>query len=143
MHAAEVPPAIQNHVFLPGENRPRPTVADQSLGEGQEKEFLADGGRKVPRSAKAPRVQLYVSRLGRRFTSPPTEPIRLELMPNHPDELKELYKTHALVMSKRLLLALKEAGVDNLDTYECEIFHRKTSFSTRDWIVANLIGLGD
>lgn len=80
-------------------------------------------------------------RLGRRFVSELPNPIVIKIMPGYPDDLVEMYYDDAIVMTKRLLKALQEAGVDNLDIYPCVIVNEETGFRTVDYVAVNLIGL--
>ncbi len=80
-------------------------------------------------------------RLGKRFEFKPPNPVVVKIMPGNPDDLIELYNDDALVMNKRLLAALQEAGVDNLDVYPCVIVNEGTGFRTEDYVAVNLIGL--
>jgi hypothetical protein len=80
-------------------------------------------------------------RFGRRFRTAPIEPIVIELLDTHSDQLLEMYKASAFVITKRLLRALEECGVGNLDVYETVIRHPVTKFETSDYVAANLIGL--
>ena len=80
-------------------------------------------------------------RLGRRFAAPVAEPIAIAIDPTHSDALLELYTIDALVMTRRLLTALGEAGVDNLDAYTAVIRNPKSGFATDDYVAVNLIGL--
>lgn len=80
-------------------------------------------------------------RMGRRFISELPNPVVVKIMPGNPDNLIELYNDDALIMHKRLLAALQEAGVDNLDVYPCVIINEGTGFRTEDYVAVNLIGL--
>lgn len=80
-------------------------------------------------------------RIGQRFAVPPVEPIHVTLDPTHSDRLLMLYKTDALLIPKRMLNALRAAGVDNLDAYSTIITHPATGVVTRDYVAVNLIGL--
>lgn len=80
-------------------------------------------------------------RLGRRFATPPQEPIPIAIDPTHSDDLLELYAIDALIMTRRLLEALGAAGVDNLDAYAAVIRNPETGFETGDYAAVNLIGL--
>ncbi len=80
-------------------------------------------------------------RMGRRFISELPNPVVVKIMPGDPDDLKEMYYNDAIIMSKRLLAALQEVGVDNLDVYPCVIINEGTGFRTEDYVAVNLIGL--
>jgi len=90
----------------------------------------------------APRPAGVVSwRLGRRFLQPLPEPLEFEMLETHSDQLLEFYNEQALVMTKRLLATLQEAGVDNLDVYAARIKHPVTGAIRTDYVAANLIGV--
>jgi len=80
-------------------------------------------------------------RMGRRLISKLPNPVVVKIMPGDPDDLKEMYYNDAIIMSKRLLEALQEAGVDNLDVYPCVIVNEGSGFRTEDYVAVNLIGL--
>ncbi|TQV85886.1 imm11 family protein [Aliikangiella coralliicola] len=80
-------------------------------------------------------------RLGRRFKKQPPNPVIVEISPGYPNDLKEMYYNDAIIITKRLLAALQEAGVDNLDVYPCIIVNEDTGFRTEDYVAINLIGL--
>ncbi|TQV85887.1 imm11 family protein [Aliikangiella coralliicola] len=80
-------------------------------------------------------------RMGKRFVSEIPNPIQVKIRPGYPDALKEMYYNDAIIMTKRLVEALQEAGVDNLDTYPCVITNEKTGFRTENYVAVNLIGL--
>src|SRR5438105_1748652 len=77
---------------------------------------------------------------GRRFRLPLPQPLEFELDTVHSDQLLEMDNTEALVMSKRLLSALQEAGVDNLDVYEAVIRHQGTGMVSHDYVAVNVVG---
>lgn len=79
--------------------------------------------------------------IGRRFSVPPAEPISFEMMETHDDRLLEFRKSDPPLMTKRLLEALQNSGVDNLDVYQTVITHPTTGFQTREYVAVNIIGL--
>jgi hypothetical protein len=88
--------------------------------------------------------------VGQKFKNPPPEPIELEIVfdpgvPEElrlPDDLPEFSNSSdALLMTKRLYQAFREAGVDNIDAYSTIIRNRYTGFETTDYIAGNLLGL--
>jgi hypothetical protein len=91
------------------------------------------------RAPKLPGVESW--RTGRRFPTPLPEPIEFELLETHSDRLLEMDNTDALIMTKRLLAALRDAGVDNLDAYQAVIRHPGTGAVTEDYVAVNVIGL--
>lgn len=94
---------------------------------------------KAPTKRIIPRGESWS--MGRRFSVPPTEPIELEMMPTHNDQLVEFITTNPQLMTKRLLNAFHKAGVDNLDAYKTIIRHPTTGFETSDYVAVNIIGL--
>src|SRR5947207_10152009 len=58
---------------------------------------------------------------GSLISVPVPEPLQLELDPNEPGLLKEMYNLEMLVMSERLVSALRHAGVDNLQVFRAVI----------------------
>jgi hypothetical protein len=96
-------------------------------------------GVRAPKKRIIPRGESWS--MGRRFSVPPSEPIELEMMPEHNDQLVEFFKPSPPVMTKRLLNALHKSGVDNLDAYKTIIRHPITDFETRDYVAVNIIGL--
>jgi len=80
-------------------------------------------------------------RMGRRLVSELPNPIQIKIRPGYSDNLKEMYYNDALIITRRLLTALQEAGVDNLDAYPCVIINEETGFRTEDYVAVNLIGL--
>jgi len=80
-------------------------------------------------------------RLGKKFEVEPPNPAIIKIMSGYPSDLVEMYYDDAIVITTRLLVALQEAGVDNLDTYPCVIVNEETGFRTEDYVAVNLIGL--
>ena len=79
--------------------------------------------------------------MGKRFPEPLPEPLEFTMLDTHSDQLVEFYSEDAILMTKRLLKALQEGGIDNLDVYRAVIRHPLTDFVTEDYVAANLIGL--
>ncbi|MCP4268424.1 MAG: hypothetical protein GY777_23085 [Candidatus Brocadiaceae bacterium] len=80
-------------------------------------------------------------RLGVSFTTPPPNPAVINIMAGYPCDLIEMYNEDAIIMTKRLLTALQEAGVDNLDVYPAIIKNEGAGFQTDNYVAVNLIGL--
>ncbi len=76
------------------------------------------------------------------FENPPPEPIVLKLRGTDEEGwvLGDLWLTPITVMSKRLLAALQDAGVDNLDTYAVELHDPVSGEVHTDFVAFNLIG---
>jgi len=80
-------------------------------------------------------------RVGQRFATPPTEPVQVSLNPTHSDQMLTYYDVDAILMTRRMLEALRAVGVDNLDAYNAIVRHPGTGFETRDYVAVNLLGL--
>lgn len=78
---------------------------------------------------------------GRPFESPPPEPIVLELRGTDEGDwvLGDLWLTPITVMSKRLLDAMRKAGVDNLQTYAAELHDPVRGEVYTDFVAFNLV----
>jgi hypothetical protein len=77
---------------------------------------------------------------GVRFTTPPPDPIEVEIDPDYDGELTEFTDEPLPLMSKRMLAALRQAGVNNLDTYRVVIRHPETKQTYDNYVAFNLIG---
>jgi hypothetical protein len=93
----------------------------------------------VDRAPKLPGVGSWMS--GQRFSGPVPEPIEFSLLDTHNDRMLEMDNTEALLITKKLLGALREAGVDNLDAYDAVIRHEGAGTVTTDYVAVNVIGL--
>jgi len=69
------------------------------------------------------------------------EPIRLEWDPYTGGPKLAFYKPMIPLMRKDLLVALGEAGIDNLDAYRAEICDQETGEADRNYMAVNIIGL--
>lgn len=80
---------------------------------------------------------------GSSFENPPPEPIVLKLRGTDEEDwvLGDLWLTPITVMSKRLLEALRNAGVNNLETYSVELRDPASVQVHKDFVAFNLIGL--
>jgi hypothetical protein len=79
--------------------------------------------------------------LGRPFPAAIPEPVVIELLETHTDRMREMDNTDGLVMTRRLLHALGDAGVDNLDAYAAVLVHPTRGSRNTDYVIANVIGL--
>ena len=77
---------------------------------------------------------------GSLITVPVPEPIQLELDPNEPGPLKEMYNLEMLVMSERLVSTLQTAGVDNLQVFRATIYDPNSGTRRNDYRVVNIVG---
>lgn len=74
------------------------------------------------------------------ITVPVPEPLEFELDPDEPGRLKEMYNLDMLLMSDRLVSALLQAGVDNLQLYRAVILDPSTGSRREDYRVVNIVG---
>lgn len=81
-------------------------------------------------------------RIGRRFTVPVPNPIVLDATPTggYDGPPMEMFRGRLLLMTERLVKALREAGVDNVDTYPAVLRNTETG-QTYAYVAVNLIGL--
>lgn len=78
---------------------------------------------------------------GVRMADPPPDPIELTWDPMREDGLrKAYYESSVVLMAKGLVLALREAGVDNLDTYPVIVRSTKNGDICGDYVAVNVIG---
>ncbi len=80
-------------------------------------------------------------RYGRPLVSPIPDPLVFHIKNGYPNDLKEMYNSDALIMTRTLITALQEAGVTNMDVYPCTIINENTGFSTDEYAAVTLIGL--
>jgi hypothetical protein len=77
---------------------------------------------------------------GTRFEDSPPEPVRAEVKPDYPGAMAELWDDPVPLMTKRLLTALQDAGVTNLDTYDAEIYDPTEDRTYDNYVAFNIIG---
>jgi hypothetical protein len=77
---------------------------------------------------------------GARFEDPPPEPVQAEVEPRYRGLMAEFWDSPLPLMTKRLLSALQEAGVTNLDTYTAEIFDSTENRTYDNYVAFNIIG---
>ena len=79
---------------------------------------------------------------GAPFDTPPPEPIPIGLRGTDEDDwvLGDLWLTPITVMSKRVLDAVRSAGVDNLDTFAVELVDPVAGKTYNDFVAFNVIG---
>ena len=71
----------------------------------------------------------------------PPSPLRLRVDPEIPgDLLLEYYEAPVPLMSKRLVDALQQSGVDNLDVYPAEIIDESSGDVIDSYFAVNIIG---
>lgn len=86
-----------------------------------------------------PQVESWMA--GRMITDPIPEPVRIPLDAENPGALLEMFKSDVLVMTDRLVAALEEAGVDNLQTYAAELVDPATNRVIGGYRLVNLVGV--
>jgi hypothetical protein len=74
------------------------------------------------------------------FRQPPPEPVQAEVKADYPGVMAEFWKAPVPLMTKRLLAALQEAGVMNLDTYQAEIYDVSQNAIYDNYVAFNIIG---
>jgi len=78
---------------------------------------------------------------GTRFEDPSASPLVMEWDPDTEDgERLAFYEGDPLLMTKELVVALQETGVDNLDTYETVIRSPSGKEDCHDYLAVNIIG---
>jgi hypothetical protein len=77
---------------------------------------------------------------GRRFENAIPEPLVFELDPDHPGVMRELYVSRIPLMRDDLVAALREAGVDNLDTYAALVRDPSTGEEHNNYKAVNIVG---
>ncbi|HYD52538.1 MAG TPA: hypothetical protein VEA99_07920 [Gemmatimonadaceae bacterium] len=79
---------------------------------------------------------------GQRFAAPPRAPIVVTCTPEGEAEgpPREMHDANLLLMSDRLVAALRGAGVDNIDTYPATLVHAQTG-ERWPYQAVNIIGL--
>ncbi|WP_437833865.1 imm11 family protein [Sorangium sp. So ce1153] len=81
---------------------------------------------------------------GARFSSAPPNPLELTWVPENEHGRRVAYYVHGpVLMAKRLIAALEEVGVDNLDTYPVMIRSTKGAPDCHDYLAVNIIGAMD
>jgi hypothetical protein len=78
---------------------------------------------------------------GSRFESPPPTPVEVTLNPEFPGLMMPMFDSGILLFSERMIKALTESGVDNLDLYDAVIRDVATGKSYREYKAVNIIGL--
>lgn len=67
-------------------------------------------------------------------------PLTIELLDDFGTRLPDIFDTGALVMSDRLVAALKRAGVDNIDTYSVVLTDQRRGAEFRGYQAVQVIG---
>jgi hypothetical protein len=77
---------------------------------------------------------------GRVITTTVPEPLTIEIDPDEPGDLLEMYQLEALIMSERLVSALIGAGVDNLQVFDARIVGPETGRVFKTHRIVNIVG---
>ena len=76
------------------------------------------------------------------WLKPPKEPLRIEIKEGREnDPFPTFLEEPVPIMSKKLLAVLKATGVDNIDSYEAELYYADGRLASTDYVVFNLIGV--
>ena len=67
-------------------------------------------------------------------------PLKFELDPQRPGKMKAMYETGILLMRNDLLLAIKAAGVDNLEVFNAIIIDPTTNAEHANYKAVNIVG---
>jgi hypothetical protein len=78
---------------------------------------------------------------GAQFTVPIPQPIRLSLDPSVPGELPLFFSFTIPLMHDKLILALRDAGVDNLDLFDAVVTHEPSGHQYHEYKAVNVIGV--
>jgi hypothetical protein len=78
---------------------------------------------------------------GARFKAPPSEPVVATIKEGYAGIMAEFWTNPVPVMTKRLLRALEQGGVTNLDTYRAEIHDPASGAIYHDHVAFNIIGV--
>lgn len=79
--------------------------------------------------------------LGRRISAPLPTPLRFAMHPTWGRDLLLFLGSQVPVMRKDLIAALREVGVDNIDTYDAIIYDPYNSRDVLDYQAVNIIGV--
>ncbi|MDG9672263.1 hypothetical protein ONV78_31315 [Hahella sp. CR1] len=92
-------------------------------------------------------IDWYYWRIGAVLPSPPPNPLKFTLKrlnPNawdHSPYMPSYFRAAAPIFSDELIAALEECGVDNLDTYNLDLFDPDNGQTYTNYKVVNIIGL--
>ena len=90
---------------------------------------------------KSPGLPLSVRWIsGQRHKTPITEPIRVELDDTYGTELPDFFDDNIVLMSERMIGALRAAGVDNFDVYQVELVDTNRNKVIADYQAVQIIG---
>ena len=77
---------------------------------------------------------------GSRFPDAPPVPVEVALNPDFPGLMMPMFDSGILLFSERMVNALHESGVDNLDVYDAVIRDIATGKTYADYKAVNIIG---
>lgn len=81
---------------------------------------------------------------GTRFTKPPPVPLVVTWDPRNEDGTRlSYYGSGTVLMRKDLVLALTNAGIDNIDTYPVVIESTQERPACKDYLAVNILGVVD
>jgi hypothetical protein len=107
-------------------------------------DLLADSDLGFPQSQVWKLPLLRVSWIsGARHVKHIPTPIEAHLNPEFSSVLHDAYHEFIPIWSNRLISALRQAGVDNIDTYDAVIRDPRIDLVTTDFKAVNIIGLVD
>lgn len=75
------------------------------------------------------------------FLKEPPTPIEFSISEEDKGAMKEMWEAPALVMTKKLAEALRNAGVANLDEYEAVITDVNSGQTHTDYVAVNVVGI--
>ncbi len=78
---------------------------------------------------------------GRRFDTPPQTPLQVDINPDFPGIMLPMFHTGILLMTGELVKALRECGVNNIDTYDALIRDVENNQRYDEYKAVNIIGL--
>jgi hypothetical protein len=83
-------------------------------------------------------VQSWMS--GQPLSAPVPEPITIDIDPDEPGSPLEMYELEALIVSDRLLRALRSSGVDNLQSFRVTLRGPQSGRVIEDYHIVNIVG---
>jgi hypothetical protein len=77
---------------------------------------------------------------GSAIIAPVPEPLEIEIDPDEPGLPLEMYELEALIVSERLLRAIQEIGVDNLQPYRARLIGPESRRVFEGYFLVNVVG---
>ncbi|EYF02874.1 hypothetical protein [Chondromyces apiculatus] len=78
---------------------------------------------------------------GHRFEDPPPEPVQVDLDGEYPGVLVPMFDAGILLFSDQMVLAFRDAGVNNLDHYHTVVRDPSTNTSHSNYKATNIVGV--